>query len=238
MIRFLAVGFAASFLLAATEFVPGAEGDKPAKTGDAGRLDIHGAWSEDGGGIISRHELGDGTKVLHGLQLLVGPRGWVKEHAVFNMGVLESRKQFYANGLTFRHQHREHNGDGYEIIYTAERTKVIIEKVIVDGGVDIGPIKEQDVICRGTVKANQRWEGSFLGWERIPNGFGQRVMMQEYRKGELFKSTPYAVEKLGIPPDPAHKSGGSWAWPWRWQYDSAEWRVPPEWPASPRPARR
>ena len=239
MHRILSIAPVMLLSLAAANIAVAAEPPEQGQPADAGRLDVTGGGADEfsvGGGISSRTDLGDGTKVLHGVQVLLGPKNWLKEYAVFNKGILESRTQFYQNGRTFRSQRREHNGDGQEIVYTAERTKVLAEKVIVDGGVDIGPLTEQEVVCRGTVKADKRWEGAFLVWEPVPGEFGERVVMQEYRKGELVNSTPFSVEKLGLPPDAARE--GSAAWPWRWPYDSSEWRVPPEWPAAPSPVSR
>lgn len=193
------------------------------------RLDVTGMISENGGRLVSRQDSADGGKVLHGLQVLVGSHNSVQEFAVFAAGNLEQRHQFYPNGRAFRSQMRDPNGDGYEIVYTAELTKVIAEKVIVDGGVNIGPIKDQDMVCRGTVRANHRWSGTFLVWEPVPNGFGERLALREYRKGALVNSTPFHVEKLALPVDPAQE--GSAAWPWRWSWDSPEWRHSPAWPS-------
>ena len=39
------------------------------------------------------------------------------------------------------------------------------EKLIVDGGVDIGPIAFQDELATGWVKGDRRWKGTFLEWE-------------------------------------------------------------------------
>lgn len=205
-----------------------------AAAGPAARapLDVSGGVSENGGRLVSRKDRADGKKVLHGLQVLIGPRNEVKEYVVYNDGAMEQRHQFYPSGRPFRSQVRGPNGDGYEIVYTAELTRVVAEKVIVDGGVNIGPIKDQDVVCRGTVKADHRWEGSFLLWEPIPNGFGERLVLREFQKGEVVKSTPFPLEKLALPVDPQHKDGGSAAWPWRWAWNSPEWQDSTAWPAA------
>lgn len=191
---------------------------------DAGRLDVGGAFGEAGGRLISQKDRGDGTKILHGMQVVLGPRNWLKEYAVFNEGALEQRTQFYPNGRTFRVQRREHNGDGHEVIYTPERNKEIAEDVRVDGGAQIGPLKTQGVICQGTVKADKRWEGSFLVREPIPGEFGRRLRLQEYRKGDLAKSGPFPVEQLGL--DKSHTDPKRWLWDF------------PEWPAAPSPSSR
>lgn len=186
---------------------------------DEGRLDIGAGWGHDGGRITSQKDRGDGTKVLHGLQVIFGPKKSLKEYAVYNNGKLESRTQFYPNGNEFLRQRREHNGDGYEVVLSPEPTKVIAEKVIVADGTDIGPIKTQEVLCQGTVKADKRWEGTFMVWEQIPKGFGFRLAVQEYQKGQWIKSTPFSAKKLGLPENTEQHDG--------WLWDS------PDWPAAP-----
>lgn len=222
MSRTLSVPSAALFYLAAIGFSVGVAPSTHGQSPDQVRLDVGSAWSDAGGRITSQKDRGDGTKVLHGVQVIVGPKNWLKEYAVYNGGALEQRTQFYPNGRDFRFQRREHNGGGYEVIYTAERNKVLAEKAIVDGGNDIGPIKIQEVICQGTVKADKRWDGTFL--LPVQDGFQLRLMLHEFRKGELVKSTPFPVEKLGLPKE--HTKADEWLWDF------------PEWPAAPHPASR
>lgn len=188
---------------------------------------VIGAISENGGHLISRKAVGKDKFVLHGLQVWVGAPNWVKESTVFKNGVLEKRTQYYPNGRTFREQLRQPNGDGHEIVYTAEREKVIAKSVIVASGEDIGPITMQDQLSRGIVKANKRWSGQFLTWESIPMGFGERLVVQTYREGKVVDSKPFPVEELKLPPHPEQNGG---AWPWKWEYDYPYWGGPSVWP--------
>jgi RNA polymerase sigma factor (sigma-70 family) len=183
------------------------EKGKPQKLSD--RLGVGMNDSLDGGSIVSAEEQ-NGKRVLHGVQVKFGPGKRMLEYAVYNRGALESRTQFYPNGKTFRHERREHNGDGHVVVYTPDDSNLVAEKVVVDGGVDIGPIKTQDTICLCMVKADKPWDGKLLAWEPIPNGYGRRLMMQEYRNGEKLRSMPFAIEKLGLPED--QRDG--WQWPW------------------------
>lgn len=185
---------------------------------DEGRLDVHAAWSDDGGRITSQAQRG-GEKVLHGVQVITGPRNWLKEYAVYNQGVLEQRTQFYLGGRVFRLQRREANGDGAEAIYSAERTKIVAEQAITDGGVDIGPIRTQDAICQGVVKGDRRWDGRFLVREPIPNGYGLRLMLHEYRQGALIARNPFPAERLGLPKE--NQTVETWLWEF------------PDWPLAP-----
>ena len=171
------------------------------------RLDVSRVWSDSGGRIVSQQSVG-GTKVLHGLQASVGANNWLQEIAVYNAGALEQRCQFYPNGRTFREQLREHNGDGQEVIYTPQRTKLLANKVIVANGVDIGPIKIQDIICQGQIKADTRWSGSFL--VPIMDGFTRKLALQEYRDGKLISSAPFPVDKLGLANE--HADVRHWLW--------------------------
>ncbi len=173
-------------------------GDEPSQrplATEQERLDVTRSWSDSGGQVVSQVDLG-GKKVLHGVQASVGPNNWLKEFAVYNGGVLEQRCQFYPNGRTFREQRREHNGEGQEVIYAPHRDKVVAEHAIVANGVDIGPIKTQEVICQGQIKSEKRWSGRFL----VPHldGFVRKLTLQEYRDGELVSSTPFPVEKAGF----------------------------------------
>lgn len=185
---------------------------------EGGRLDVGASLSPDGVRITSQKDKGDGTKVLHGVQVIVGSKNWVKEYAVYNNGSLEQRVQFYPNGRTFRRQWREQNGDGEEVVYAPNADVVVAKKVIVADGTDIGPIKVQELLCHGTVKADKRWEGTFLVWEGIPMGFGFRLAVQEYVKGELAKSTPFPAKKLDLPEDTTQDRG--------WLWDSPNWPTP------------
>jgi RNA polymerase sigma factor (sigma-70 family) len=192
---------------------------RPGPSPDEGRLDVHSGWSQDGGRITSEKDNGNGTKVLHGVQVIVGPKNWLKEYAVYNNGSLEQRTQFYPSGRIFREQRREHNGDGQEIVWSPEPTKVVAKKLNVADGTDIGPIKVQEVICQGTVKADKRWEGTFLVWETIPERpFEERLAVLEYTKGKLIKSTPLSAKKLGLPENVTMHDG------WLWN--------PPDWPVA------
>ena len=111
------------------------------------RLLVSRTQASDFGGVLrSEHVRSDGTHVLHGLQVIYGPWAQMKEYSVFNDGRCEQLVQLYPNGKQFRVQWRDHNGDGSEVIYTAASNKVVADKVIVDGGQDIGPIKVQDEV--------------------------------------------------------------------------------------------
>lgn len=181
---------------------------------DAGRLDVSRAWSDFGGSIISQQDH-RGKKVLHGVQVSVGAGNRLKEFAVYNTGALEQRCQFYPNGRTFREQRREHNGDGQEVIYSPQRDKVVAQTAIVADGTDIGPIKTQEVICQGQIKADKRWSGTFL----VPHldGFVTRLMRDEYKDGKLVGSEPFSVDRLALPKGHAEFEG------WLWDF--------PDWPA-------
>lgn len=189
--------------------------DTPAP--DAGRLDVRDAFGEGGGRIISQRDRGDGTKVLHGVQVVVGPRNQLLEYTVYNDGALEQRTQFYPNGRTFRFQRREHNGDGYEVLYGPELDHEVVKSLRVSGGVDIGPIKVQSVIAQGTVKADRRWGGTFLVREQVPVAYWLRLRFHEYRDGKLTKNEPFPVDRLGLPK--GHADVEHWLWAF------------PEWPA-------
>lgn len=94
--------------------------------------------------------------------------------------------------------------------------------MIVASGEDIGPIKMQEEICRGTIKNDRMWEGEFLRWEHIPNSFSFGLMKQKYKAGKLVASTPFDEKKLPFPPDPS-KSTDFAAWPWQWRHHADEW---------------
>ena len=151
------------------------------------RLEVGASWAQDSGSIQSQD---DG--VLHGLQVHFGPEKTLREYAVFNRGQLEQRFQFYPDGETFRFQYRHHDGSGDDVIYSRERTEVVSEKVIVDRGGDIGPIKVQKVLAQGKVKNDQRWDGTFL--VTVLDGFEDKLILQEYRGGKLVKSTPTNID--------------------------------------------
>lgn len=191
-----------------------AEPPTPGPLPDEGRLDVHSAWNQDGGSITSEMVRGDGTKVLHGVQVAIGPKNRLKEYAVYNNRLLQERTQFYPTGRVFRTQHRNDNGDGQEFVLSPEATKVVWEKIIVADGTNIGPIKEQETICSGTVKADKRWDGTFLVWEDIPDTYAaRRLAIQEYRKGKLVKSTEISPKKLGLPENANPHDGWPWATP-------------------------
>ena len=59
---------------------------------DVGRSDVGGAFGEDGGRVTSQMNGTDGVKVLHGVQLILGPRNWLKEYAVYNTGSFGTAK--------------------------------------------------------------------------------------------------------------------------------------------------
>ena len=110
-------------------------------------------------------------------------------------------EHFVSNG-------REHNGDGDEIIFTPQLDKVVVEKAIVAGGVDIGPIKIQDIICQGHIKAEKRWSGDFL--VPVQDGFTTKLMLQQYRDGKLLASSPFPVARLALNKEQADFDG--WLW--------------------------
>ena len=117
------------------------------------------------------------------------------------------------------------NGDGYEIAYEPERTKVLAVSVIVDGAADIGPIKEQERICRGDVRGDKCWSGRFLRWRHVPGTYREQLELHKYRDGQRVSTMPYELAKLALPPDPA-KDEGSSAWPRNWRHHEArEWPV-------------
>jgi hypothetical protein len=209
MRRKLAVLVTALLCLAAWRLGGAAEPPAPGLSPDEGRLDVQSAWSQEGGSIISRQRSGDQAKVLHGVQVTVGPRNWLKEYAVYNNGVLEQRTQFYPTGKTFRFQRREKNGDGYEVVYAP-----LADKAVADGKAFV-----QEVLCQGTVKADKRWEGTFLVWEPIPKQFGVRLAVHEYRKGEMIRSTPFSAKRLDLPENTTPHDGWLWG--------------SPDWPAGP-----
>jgi hypothetical protein len=211
MRRTLSVQVAALFCPAAWGLVFAAEPPARGPSPDQGRLDVERSWGQDGGRITSQKDRGDGTKVRHGVQVIVGPKNWLKEYAVYNSGMLEQRTQFYPSGKTFRFQRREQNGDGYEVVYAPNADKVVAE----------GKAFVQEVLCQGTVKADRCWEGTFLVWEAVPKEFGHRLAVHEYRMGKLTQSTPFPANKLGLPEDTKQHNG--------WLWDS------PDWPAPPRP---
>lgn len=169
---------------------------------DQGRLDVGLSRSQDGGAISSQKD-NDGKKVLHGVQVALGPKNWMKEFSVYNNGVLEQRTQFYPNGRRFRFQRREHNGDGYEVVYSPNADKVLLE----------GKAFVQEELTQGTVKGDKRWEGTFLVWEQVPMRFETRLAIHEYHKGEMVRSTPFAATKLGLPADVKMHEGWMWSTP-------------------------
>lgn len=192
--------------------------EEVAASPDSGRLDVSRNAGADGGSIRSMQDFGDGQRIAHGLQVIVGPNNVLQEYLVYNRGKLEQRTQFYPTGKVFRAQRREHDGSGYEVISTAEDTKVIAESVIVDGGIDIGPIKTQENICFGWVKDDRCWEGQFL--VPVQDMFERKVMLQTYREGKLIESVPFPVEKLNL----SEKHRDAEEWPW----DFPDWPVAPE----------
>ncbi|HZU36795.1 MAG TPA: hypothetical protein VFA18_12830 [Gemmataceae bacterium] len=132
------------------------------------RLDVEGAWSPPyGGSITSWKRHADGSRVYHGVQVIVGPQNSLREYAVYNNGALEQRTQFYPNGDTFRYQRREHNGEGYEVVYAPmQRDAAAAPKK---------PAATQETLCLGRVRADKRWEGTFLVWERTDESLGQSI---------------------------------------------------------------
>ena len=209
----------AVFFVIATGFRASAEEPAQQRGPDAGRLDVSGAFGFDDGSLTSQKEGPNGTKVLHGMQVSLGPNNWLKEFSVYNEGVFEQRTQFFPSGKMFRVQRREHNGDGSDTIYTAEPTKVVAQSVKVAGGTDIGPIKVQDVIAQGLVKADKPWDGKFLVREPIPDGFGLRFRLHEYRGGKFVQSEPFPIEQLKLPKNKPDADE------WLWRF--------PDWPRVP-----
>lgn len=201
-----------------------AEGPAKPSSPDAGRLDVSGAFGFDGGSLTSQKDGPNGAKVLHGMQVRMGPNNWLKEYSVFNEGVFEQRTQFFPSGKIFRAQRREHDGSGSDAIYTAESNKVVAQSVKVDGGVDIGPIKVQSEICQGLVKGDKMWNGTFMVREPIPNGYGLRLRIHEYREGKFVKSEPFPIEQLKLPKDKSDIED------WLWDY--------PDWPSLPQRSAR
>jgi hypothetical protein len=92
----------------------------------------------------------------------------------------------------FRSQYRDHEGNGDDVVYSADRSEVVAEQVIPDGSVDIGPIKQQKVLAQGKVKADRRWSGVFL--VRVLEGFEERLVLQEYREGKLIKTAATDIQ--------------------------------------------
>ena len=192
-------------LLAALVVASGAE---PA------RLDVSYSGRRDTAGRISSLKDGPGgEKVLHGLQVVLGPNNWMKEYLVYNEGSLEQRYQFYPSGEVFRSQFRKHDGDGHETISPALPNRVIAERLKVDGG-EI-KVEVHEPICSGRVQAGQRWEGTFL--EREYENFSFKLVLNEYHAGKLVKSEPFPIAKLGLPS--GHTNVDSWLWDF------------PDWPA-------
>ncbi|QDU31377.1 hypothetical protein ETAA8_65340 [Anatilimnocola aggregata] len=191
-----------------------------AQTGDAApkkpeaRMPIGRTHGMSGGTLQSNHEKSDGTRVLHGLQVVYGPRLQIKEYSVFNLGRCEQLVQIHPNGNSFRMQWREHNGDGHEALYASGADTMIAEKVIVDGGKDIGPIKVPERICLGWVRAGKCYSGTFL--MREVQGFQFVLRLHEYKEGKLVNSKPFPFERFGIPVAEATEEK------WRWSF--------PEWP--------
>lgn len=185
----------------------------PPKPPAKDRLDVSSARRPDTRGRITSQKSVGGKPVLHGLQVVLGPRNWMKETAVYNEGVLESREQFYPNGETFRAQRREHDGSGTEVLYPAEPNRVIADNLKVDGGTI--RVETRDPVATGLVKGDRRWGGTFL--ERDYEGFAFKLVLREYRDGKAVKSGPFPVEKLGLPK--GHTDPDTWLWEF------------PDWPA-------
>jgi hypothetical protein len=207
------LALAAALFCLSTWRLGGAEPPARGPAPDESRLDVQRSWGPEGGRITSQQDRGDGTKALHGVQVIVGPQNWLLEYAVYNQGNLEERTQFYPSGKTFRYQRREHNGSGYEVVYAPTADQAIDGKAFL-----------QAVLCQGTVKADQRWDGTFLVWEPIPNGYGLRLVLQEFRQGKSIQRAPLPPVKLGLPEETQRHDG----WPW----DTPDWPLPPR-PASP-----
>jgi hypothetical protein len=191
--------------LTVTEPVP------PAAAKDEHRLDVEGAWSPPyGGSITSWKRRTDGTRVLHGVQVIAGANNWLKEYAVYNNGTLEQRTQFYPSGHTFRFQRREKNGDGYEVVYAPTAKGMPTMQHV--------PIYQPVTLSYGQVKADRRWEGTFLTWEPIAHGYTTRLVLQEYHNGKWIKSTPFSSEKLGLPANVKQHAG--------WLWNATDWPKP------------
>jgi hypothetical protein len=191
-----------------------------AKTGEKplpnDRLAIGSTRGATGGRLESEQVRVDGSRALHGLQVAHDAELRIKEYSVYNLGRCEQLVQFYRNGNVFRSQHRDHNGDGDETIYTPQNDKVVADKVIVDGGQNIGPIKVQDALCFGRVKGGKYFSGTFL--VRELRGFQFELMLNEYAEGKLVSTKPFPLEKLEL--DKAEASEENWRWSW------------PDWPQS------
>jgi len=190
----------------------------------APRLPVSRSQGQDGGTITSERQREDGTLVLHGLQVKYGPRLQIREYSVYNEGQLEQLWQMYPSGNAFRAVHRQGNGDGDETIYSAGATKTVAEKVIVAGGQNIGPIKEQEVIAQGRVKNGQRHDGTFL--VRQLKGFQFHWERQEFKDGKLLKSEPFPLDKLALKEIPGADAYEHWPW------------TIPDWPAATRTSDR
>ena len=78
---------------------------------------------------------------------------------------------------------------------------------------------QQETLSQGFVKADRRWEGTFLVWEPLRDGYGSRLALQVYHNGKLSASTPFPAAKLGLRADVKKHDG----WPWG----------DPHWPAAP-----
>ena len=204
-------GLLATVLACAATHAIAVETNSPAPPKDLlekARLDVSRSWSDRGGRIISQQKRPDGTKVPHGVQLSVGPNNWLKEFSVYNDGILEQLAQFYPNGREFRFQRREHNGDGYEVIYTAGKPLRFKEKPGPQHDIDLTGFQPQTQLCQGMVKAGKRYDGQFL--VRVIDGYAWELMLEQYKKGTLVKSTPFPIEKLGLPED--NTDADTWLW--------------------------
>src|SRR5262249_20700788 len=157
--------------------------------------------------------------ILHGLQVRLGPNNVLQEYLVFNEGVLEQRMQLYPSGKFFRMQRREHDGSGSETIYTAESSQGVAQSGKVARGAGIWPNQVQAKIAQGFVKDDKMWKGTFMVREPIPNGYGLRIRLHEYRDGKLVKNEPFPIELLNLPKDKRDEEH----WPWNF----------PEWPQRP-----
>jgi hypothetical protein len=170
---------------------------------DFGRLDVQSAWGSEGGRITSQQPDEHGKDVLHGVQIVVGPKNLLREFAVYNQGRVEQRTQFYPGAKTFRYQRREHNGDGYEVIYAP------MEKAVAGG-----KAFTQEIVAQGSIKNDRRWDGTFLLWETVPGGFARQFVMVTFREGRRTESSAFPLSKLGL------KESDDGSWPWN----------TPEWP--------
>jgi hypothetical protein len=174
------------------------------------RMAIARSGGPSGGTILSELINKDGNAVRHGLVVIYGPKLQIKEYGVYNLGRCEQLCQFYENGNEFRVQWRDHDGNGSEAIYAPLPEKVIADNVIVADGADIGPIKTQDILCTGRVKAGKCWEGSFL--IRELHGFQMDWMLQEYKDGKRISNELFPLKKLGIKLPAEHKGREDWRW--------------------------